>query len=105
MPRLSKKEGSNRRKKKGLEERLSQHPQLRAKIEAILDVVENESGEWDVANDVEDRLIGELRKMGQEVYQGWAKNQKEKKEEEAKKKQKVYKHGKKKFIGTHVLDE
>jgi len=31
----------NKAKKKGLEERLAHHPELRAKIEAILDVVEN----------------------------------------------------------------
>lgn len=104
MPKQINKE-ENKAKKKGLEERLAHHPELRAKIEAILDVVENKDGEWDRADDVEEQLIGELRKMGQDVYQGWAKNQKEKKEKEAKKKQKVHKQGKKKSIGTQALDE
>ena len=104
MPKQINKE-ENKARRRGWEERLAHHPQLRAKIEAILDVVENKSGKWDKADDVEEQLIGELRKMGQDVYHGWAKNQKEKKEKEAKKKQKVHKQGKKKFIGTQALDE
>ena len=104
MPKLLNKEGSNKGKKRGLEERLAHHPELRAKIEAILDVVENKSGKWDRADDVEEQLIGELRKMGKDVFHGWAENQKEKKEKEANKKQKVHKQGKKKFIGTQALD-
>ena len=68
----------NKAKEKGLEERLAHHPELRAKIEAMLDVVENKSGEWDRADDVEEQLIEELRKMGQDVYHGWAKKRKEK---------------------------
>jgi hypothetical protein len=83
MPKLLNKEGSNKGKKRGLEERLAHHPQLRAKIEAILDIVENEDGEYDKADDVEEQLIGELRKMGKDVFQGWAQNQKERKEKEA----------------------
>ena len=98
------KAGGNKKRQRGLEERLTNHPQLMAKIEAILDIIENKSGELDRADDVEELLIKELRKMGQDVFHGWANNQQRKKEEEGNKRQKAHRHGKKKFIGTHPLD-
>ena len=61
--------------KESLEERLRKHPALRARLEAILDMVEDESGQFQRADDAEEFLISQLRSLGQEVLQGWAANE------------------------------
>ena len=53
-------------------ERLQRHPQLRAKFESLLDVVENASGHVVKAHEAEERVFEELRQMGQEAIQAWA---------------------------------
>jgi len=58
-----------------LEERLKEYPELKAKIEAMLGIIEK-------AAEAERRIIEELRQMGNEVLQGWARRQQEKKEQE-----------------------
>jgi hypothetical protein len=58
--------------KESLEERLHKHPALRARLEAILDMVEDESGQFQRADDAEEFLINQLRSLGQEVLQQWA---------------------------------
>jgi hypothetical protein len=62
-------------KKESLEERLRRYPVLRARVEALLDMVENETGDLERADDVEERLIEELRGMGRESLQEWASNE------------------------------
>lgn len=61
--------------KENLEERLRKHPALRARLEALLDMVEDESGQFERADDAEEFLITQLRSMGQEVLQEWAANE------------------------------
>lgn len=58
--------------KESLEERLHKHPALRARLEALLDMVEDESGQFERADDAEEFLILQLRSLGQEVLQEWA---------------------------------
>ncbi|NJP08826.1 MAG: hypothetical protein HC866_04540 [Leptolyngbyaceae cyanobacterium RU_5_1] len=58
-----------------LEERLSRHPELKAKIESLLCVVENAAGDLIKANEAEQRVIEEIRQMGQAALQGWATRQ------------------------------
>lgn len=53
-------------------ERLQRYPQLRAKFEALLEVVENASGDVVKAHEAEARVFAELRQMGQEAVQAWA---------------------------------
>jgi len=53
-------------------QRLERHPQVRARVLRLLDVLENTSGEIRRADEAERRAIDELRAMGQEVLQGWA---------------------------------
>jgi phage shock protein A len=53
-------------------ERLQRYPQLRAKFEALLDVVENASGDVVKAHEAEERVFEELRHLGQDVVQAWA---------------------------------
>lgn len=61
--------------KESLEERLRKHPALRARLEALLDMVEDESGQFERADDAEEFLISQLRGLGQEVLQEWATNE------------------------------
>jgi hypothetical protein len=61
--------------KESLEERLLKHPALRARLETLLDMVEDESGQFERADDAEEFLISQLRSLGQEVLQEWATNE------------------------------
>jgi hypothetical protein len=61
--------------KESLEDRLRKHPALRARLEALLDMVEDESGQFERADDAEEFLISQLRSLGQEVLQEWAENE------------------------------
>ena len=58
-----------------LEERLARHPELKAKIESLLSVVENAEGDLVKANDAEQRVLEEIRQLGQSALQTWAKRQ------------------------------
>jgi hypothetical protein len=53
-------------------ERLQHYPQLRAKFEALLNVVENASGDIVKAHEAEERVFEELRQMGQDAIQAWS---------------------------------
>jgi hypothetical protein len=55
-----------------LEQRLQKHPALRARLESLLDMVEDESGQFERADEAEEFLISQLRSLGQEVLQEWA---------------------------------
>ena len=68
-------------KRPSLEERLREYPELKAKIEAMLAIIENAGG-VEKAAEAERRIIEELRQMGNEVLHGWARRQQQKKEEE-----------------------
>lgn len=52
-------------------ERLERHPALKARMERMLDVVENVRGDVQRADEAECRAIEELRQMGLEVMQDW----------------------------------
>jgi hypothetical protein len=65
-----------------LEERLKEYPELKAKIEARLAIIENVGGDVEKAAEAERRIIEELRQMGNEVLHGWARRQQQKKETE-----------------------
>lgn len=58
-----------------LEERLKRHPDLQAKIEALLAVVENAAGDMDKANAAEQQVIEEIQQLGQAALQEWATRQ------------------------------
>jgi hypothetical protein len=69
-------------RKRSLEERLKEQPEFRARIERLLDVIENAAGDVEKAAEAERRVIEELRQMGNEVLHDWARRQQQKKEEE-----------------------
>jgi hypothetical protein len=68
--------------KASLEERLRESPELKAKMERLLGIIENAGGDIEKAAEAERRIIEELRQMGNEVLHGWARRQQHKKEQE-----------------------
>lgn len=52
--------------------RLNQHPKLRDRMEALLNVVENTAGDCTKADAAEQYVIEELRKMGNDALHCWA---------------------------------
>ena len=55
-----------------LEERLREYPELRVRFEEMLAIVENAAGDIVKADEAEQRVIEELRALGQSALQGWA---------------------------------
>jgi len=55
-----------------LEERLRAYPELRARFEEMLAIVENADGDIVKADEAEERVIEELRQLGRSALQGWA---------------------------------
>jgi hypothetical protein len=83
-----------------LEERLRDHPELRAKMEALLGVVENAAGDVEKAAEAETRVTEELRQMGNEALHAWARRQAERKEKAVAEQPGVQRKEKKTSIGT-----
>lgn len=57
---------------KNLEERLREFPGLYERISDLVAVVENAAGDVVKADEAEQRVIEELRQIGQAALQGWA---------------------------------
>ena len=51
--------------------RLQRHPELQAKFDALLDIVDNASGDALKADEAEQLLFEQLRRMGQQAIQSW----------------------------------
>ena len=68
------------KRKRSLAERLEKHPELKERVEMILDIVENTAGDVEKANEAERRAIETVRQLGNEIVQGWAQRQQQKKE-------------------------
>lgn len=58
-------------KRETVADRLERHPAIKARMERILDVVENTSGDVRRADEAERRAIEEIRQMGLELMQSW----------------------------------
>ena len=58
-----------------LETRLEQYPELRAKIEAMLGLIEGAGGEVEKAAVAEQRVIDAMRELGHDILQQWAHRQ------------------------------
>lgn len=58
--------------KLSLEERLREHPTLRARVEQLLELAENTTGQYVRADETELAVLGQVRQLGQEVLQDWA---------------------------------
>jgi hypothetical protein len=92
--------------KRSLESRLQDHPLLRERVEAILDIAEGKSNGPDTANEVEERTIIEVRKLGNEVIADWAKDKASREHTSYRSSHpKAVAHKKKESTGTPHLDE
>jgi hypothetical protein len=86
-----------------LEERLKWHPQLRARFERILGIVEDAAGDLQKADAAEERVTEQLRKLGNEVLHGWARGQETQQVEQLCQRRRVYGKGKKNSTGTAAM--
>ena len=69
---MNDKSGAGVSQERTLEERLREYPELRARFEEMLAIVENADGDIVKADEAEERVIQELRQLGQSALQGWA---------------------------------
>ena len=58
-----------------LDERLTAHPQLKERVEALLAIVEDASADVQQADEAERRVIAEVRRLGNEALCSWAAQQ------------------------------
>lgn len=58
-----------------LEERLTAHPRLKERIEAVLAIVEDTTADVTQADEAERRVIAEVRRLGNEALCSWAVHQ------------------------------
>ena len=83
--------------------RLNQHPELRERVAALLLAVQDEGGDLKRADEAEQRLSEELRRMGQEAMQAWAQQQVDSTEREMRAGGRAHREGKKNSAGTPHL--
>ena len=94
------------RGKESLESRLNRHPHLRARIEGLLDIIDNAGDDVEKASAAEQRIIEELRKMGNEALHCWAESQEHKKTEQLEQRDtEVNKRVKKNSTGTRASEK
>jgi hypothetical protein len=91
--------------RRSLLERLEKHPELKERFEMILDIVENVSGNVEKADEAERRAIEAVRQLGNEIVQGWAQRQHEKKENECDQKVELSRKEKKRFTGSRSSEK
>jgi hypothetical protein len=87
-------------------DRLNQHPQLKERMESLLNIVENVAGDCTKADDAERYVIEELRKMGNDALHCWGDKAAINSSEQLKKQEtKLQGHGKKKSAGIPVSEK
>lgn len=90
---------------KSIEERLNDYPELKAKIEELLSVVENAEGNLIKADAAEERVVEEIRQLGQTALQTWATRQEQAQSEAyITANPSSHRGGKKNFIGTADME-
>jgi hypothetical protein len=83
------------------EERLNSHPILRKRIESLFGIVEDRTGNYNTADGAEEKIIEEMRHLGNELMQVWASGKEAVRVAETKKfSENIVGHGKKNCFGT-----
>lgn len=59
-------------REKSFEERLNAHPELRARFEQILELIEDVDEQVNTADEAEERAIEEVRRLGNEIVHEWS---------------------------------
>lgn len=85
---------------KELLNRMNRQPNLKKRIQSILSIAEDDGEGIVKADEAENRVIEEVRKMGNEVLTGWAESRAEKSEADFLVDRDIVCSGKKKYIGT-----
>jgi len=81
-----------------VEERLNRHPALKSRIESLLNIAENTSGDINIADEAEFRVIEEVRRIGNAVMHEWVSGRESVKTEELRRdNENIVGHGKKKI--------
>jgi hypothetical protein len=83
-----------------INQKLRAHPRIRERLVSILSVVEAEGGGLRRADDAQERLIEEMRRLGQETMQAWAQGQVQQTEQEVRRTGRAHREGKKNSAGT-----
>jgi hypothetical protein len=91
--------------RRNLLERLERHPDLKERFEMILDIVENAGGDVEKAAEAERRAIEAVRQLGNEIVQGWAQRQHQKKENECDQNGELSRKEKKRFTGSRSSEK
>lgn len=86
--------------KRSLEERLKKHPHLRARVEAMLEIVEDAAGNVEKADEAERLVIEQVRQLGNELLHGWAETKMARKTKEKQAEGNATGNGKKNCHGT-----
>lgn len=84
--------------------KLNRYPHLRQRLEMLVDVVENASGDLTRADAAERRVIEEIRQLGQESLQSWAERQVEQTSGVADTRPESRRAGKKTLLAQHIRD-
>ena len=91
---------SDKKRSEEIAERLNRHPEFRDKVEELLDIADNKSGDANKADDAEDLICEGLREMGQRIFQDWAERKHGRVVEESENRKELSKKEKKGSTGT-----
>jgi len=82
--------------------RLSRHPEIKSRMVSLLAAVDNTNGDLRLADEAEDRLFEEMRRLGQESMQAWAQGQVHETEQEVRRSGRARSNGKKTELAQPV---
>lgn len=91
---------SDKERTEELVERLNRHPEFRERVERLLDIADNKSGDANYADDAEDLIWEELRELGRSSMQDWANRKHDRVVDESDKRKELSKKEKKGSTGT-----
>jgi uncharacterized protein YeaC (DUF1315 family) len=80
-------------------ERLEGHPELYERVKELLEIVENTDGDALTADEAEEMVVQEIRQLGHEALQAWAKGRLKKVEHNCETRLKLERRGKKNSVG------
>jgi hypothetical protein len=86
-----------------LDERLTAHPELKERVEAILAIVEDTHGDVKQADEAERQMIREVRRLGNEALTRWAAHQEARQQQEVAEQEGAARAGKKNSTGIPRL--
>lgn len=86
--------------------KLQIYPELKERLVQLVSIIENVNGDTTLADEAERKVIEEMRTMGHDALQGWAKRQSERVTAQVlEQKNKLRKHIKKNSCGTLLTEK